>query len=240
VGRYLTPDPYRASGGPAAPQTWNRYAYVEGDPVNFNDPEGLWVLGSEKRPEQMRCAVGGTVFYGDICDFYLQVARFNQPSQVEREPEPGDVGWGARKDRCHERNLESLRRFEIEPVNPQFGSYGGIRWQVPETEAATLRAQLEASEQWAHSTWSGEFHREEVGAGPGDTVHDYRSYKTASMRRSVQLTFGPGIGGFVWIYSDTDRWNPLQDGVGVFGHFFGEVVPGVFGKNRSCDGIPGT
>jgi RHS repeat-associated protein len=40
-GRFLTPDPYMASGGPADPQSWNRYAYVEGDPVNFNDPRGL-------------------------------------------------------------------------------------------------------------------------------------------------------------------------------------------------------
>jgi len=40
-GRFLTSDPYRASGGPSDPGSWNRYAYVQGDPVNFNDPEGL-------------------------------------------------------------------------------------------------------------------------------------------------------------------------------------------------------
>ncbi|QOY91372.1 RHS repeat-associated core domain-containing protein [Paludibaculum fermentans] len=39
-GRFATADPYRASGGPASPQSWNRYAYVEGDPVNFGDPAG--------------------------------------------------------------------------------------------------------------------------------------------------------------------------------------------------------
>ena len=26
--------------GPAEPGSWNRYAYVQGDPVNKNDPEG--------------------------------------------------------------------------------------------------------------------------------------------------------------------------------------------------------
>jgi hypothetical protein len=41
LGRFLTPDPYRASGGPAAPGSWNRYGYVQGDPVNFNDNAGL-------------------------------------------------------------------------------------------------------------------------------------------------------------------------------------------------------
>ncbi|WP_394766593.1 RHS repeat-associated core domain-containing protein [uncultured Paludibaculum sp.] len=40
-GRFTTADPYRASGGPADPQSWNRYAYVENDPVNFGDPQGL-------------------------------------------------------------------------------------------------------------------------------------------------------------------------------------------------------
>src|SRR5580700_8365860 len=40
-GRFMTPDPYRASGSPSDPQTWNRYAYTGGDPVNRKDPSGL-------------------------------------------------------------------------------------------------------------------------------------------------------------------------------------------------------
>jgi RHS repeat-associated protein len=40
-GRFMTPDPYVASSGPAEPASWNRYAYVEGDPVNYWDPGGL-------------------------------------------------------------------------------------------------------------------------------------------------------------------------------------------------------
>ncbi len=40
-GRFLSSDPYRASGGPSDPGSWNRYAYVQGDPVNTFDPEGL-------------------------------------------------------------------------------------------------------------------------------------------------------------------------------------------------------
>ncbi|MBK9169624.1 MAG: hypothetical protein IPM24_19465 [Bryobacterales bacterium] len=41
-GALLTPDPYLATGGPAEPGSWNRYAYVEGDPVNKVDPTGLF------------------------------------------------------------------------------------------------------------------------------------------------------------------------------------------------------
>jgi RHS repeat-associated protein len=44
-GRFMTPDPYQGtSGGPGDsnnPQTWNRYAHVFGDPVNWIDPSGL-------------------------------------------------------------------------------------------------------------------------------------------------------------------------------------------------------
>src|SRR5581483_8882092 len=48
-GRFLTPDPYRASAAPENPQSWNRYAYVGNDPVNFNDPTGLAQDGGDPR-----------------------------------------------------------------------------------------------------------------------------------------------------------------------------------------------
>ena len=41
TGRFLTPDPYMASVGPADPGSWNRYAYTRGDPVNRYDRLGL-------------------------------------------------------------------------------------------------------------------------------------------------------------------------------------------------------
>jgi RHS repeat-associated protein len=40
-GRFNTPDPYAASGGPSSPESWNRYSYAKGDPVNRHDPSGL-------------------------------------------------------------------------------------------------------------------------------------------------------------------------------------------------------
>ncbi|MCX6620681.1 MAG: hypothetical protein NTY38_06315 [Acidobacteria bacterium] len=40
-GRFLTPDPYQASGGVADPGSWNRYGYTRGDPVNRTDRNGL-------------------------------------------------------------------------------------------------------------------------------------------------------------------------------------------------------
>ena len=40
-GRFMTPDPYQASGGPSDPGSWNRYTYTRADPVNRRDPLGL-------------------------------------------------------------------------------------------------------------------------------------------------------------------------------------------------------
>jgi len=41
-GRFMTPDPSGlASVNPRVPGSWNRYTYVQGDPVNFFDPTGL-------------------------------------------------------------------------------------------------------------------------------------------------------------------------------------------------------
>jgi RHS repeat-associated protein len=43
-GRWTSPDPYRASMYIANPQSFNRYTYVQNDPVNFIDPSGLRFL----------------------------------------------------------------------------------------------------------------------------------------------------------------------------------------------------
>lgn len=47
-GRFNTPDPYMAAAhganNPKVPGSWNRYAYVQGDPVNTYDPLGLYQL----------------------------------------------------------------------------------------------------------------------------------------------------------------------------------------------------
>jgi RHS repeat-associated protein len=47
-GRWTSPDPAGlAAVDPTNPQSWNRYAYVESNPLNFVDPSGLGPCGSD-------------------------------------------------------------------------------------------------------------------------------------------------------------------------------------------------
>ncbi len=71
TGRFLTPD----RGGhpkPTDPGSWNKYAYVEGDPVNFIDPGGTDEC-EVANVDDCYCAIYGNsdphcnVFYNPIC-----------------------------------------------------------------------------------------------------------------------------------------------------------------------------
>src|SRR5579863_9671545 len=41
MGRFMSPDPENAGAELLAPQSWNAYAYVDNDPLNSIDPDGL-------------------------------------------------------------------------------------------------------------------------------------------------------------------------------------------------------
>jgi RHS repeat-associated protein len=65
MGRFTRVDPKASSADPGTPRTWNRYAYVAGDPVNSTDPTGLecheeWVpnLGGDGGHWEVGCTVG--------------------------------------------------------------------------------------------------------------------------------------------------------------------------------------
>jgi RHS repeat-associated protein len=41
IGRFISPDPYGGSAHPKTPDSWNRYSFVNNDPINQVDPSGL-------------------------------------------------------------------------------------------------------------------------------------------------------------------------------------------------------
>jgi RHS repeat-associated protein len=40
-GRFMSPDPGHVGADVRRPQSWNAYLYVENDPIQYVDPEGL-------------------------------------------------------------------------------------------------------------------------------------------------------------------------------------------------------
>jgi RHS repeat-associated protein len=61
VGRFMSADPYKQSGYVVDPQSWNRYSYAGGNPVNLVDPAGLFLIA----PPPI-CSLPPVVSYGDI------------------------------------------------------------------------------------------------------------------------------------------------------------------------------
>jgi RHS repeat-associated protein len=66
LGRFTTPDPYQGSAQLANPPSWNRYSYVENDPVNGYDPRGLEVyridvIGRYPTPEPESYHLPGSI-----------------------------------------------------------------------------------------------------------------------------------------------------------------------------------
>lgn len=58
-GRFNSADPYKAnsggSGDPSNPHSWNRYAYVHGDPTNFMDSTGQYECAPEGCSDDPNC-----------------------------------------------------------------------------------------------------------------------------------------------------------------------------------------
>jgi len=57
LGRFTSPDPFGGGMSPASPQSFNRYAYVDNNPVNRTDPSGLdWTSDASQQGSSSRYA----------------------------------------------------------------------------------------------------------------------------------------------------------------------------------------
>jgi RHS repeat-associated protein len=68
TGRFLSVDPALESADPGAPQTWNRYAYVAGNPINAIDPSGeaLFWIGPANAQRQVEQVANDTLHGVDL------------------------------------------------------------------------------------------------------------------------------------------------------------------------------
>jgi RHS repeat-associated protein len=85
TGRFNSPDP--STGVNAGdPGSWNRYAYVQGDPVNFNDSEGLegWPLD---------CITNGMAYPPMVCQALGRPSGIRGPLLIDPLPLTPQQSW---------------------------------------------------------------------------------------------------------------------------------------------------
>ncbi len=84
----MTPDPYRASAGRKDPQSWNRYSYVGGDPVNRIDRRGLYweVVGYDE------VIIGYDDYEGQPIYDWIPRIEWVDDDDPGAEPQPTDGG----------------------------------------------------------------------------------------------------------------------------------------------------
>ena len=76
--RFAQPDPYDGSYSLTDPQSFNRYAYVQNDPVNFVDPSGLQMAAMCGAEFSFHDCGGGGGFWGGSGGFGGHVAEYNR------------------------------------------------------------------------------------------------------------------------------------------------------------------
>ncbi len=124
TGRFMTADPYLANGGgpgnPTDPQSWNRYAYTRGDPVNRFDPWGTCDTSGDTATSVTVCASGDPVQTQSVGSgasggvFYFSTSGFPQ----------AHTGW----DQSHESQVElvgidnALYKASVDCLKEQVGN----------------------------------------------------------------------------------------------------------------------
>jgi RHS repeat-associated protein len=116
-GRFISPDPARNSAGPSDPGSWNRYAYVGGDPINENDPSGLFAEGDGGSDG---CYYNGMWVSG--CDLPIGIQRFAPVTAFSRATQKLGAAVGAIEDRSNvspncQKDLDALSKASGQDIS---------------------------------------------------------------------------------------------------------------------------
>jgi RHS repeat-associated protein len=230
------PDPYDGSYDSTDPQSFNRYAYVQNDPVNFVDPTGLdWYLGD--------CHLVTWWYDG----WHTQEVCF----VVWKDPNPNGSGGGPdgrgggpgktvpnpqgkAKPKCKQDpnggDIPEIRSYLtlaalmglIDP-NSMERSKEGITFRFNDRAAAMSFLNNSPSFRGPNIWPINSQHTGQVGG----SAQDFRSYTVggeALGSKSLQVDVGPkgsAPNGGAKGYADLDCSNPAQDVVSFFKHLFG-------------------
>jgi hypothetical protein len=158
--RFTSPDPYQASGGPADPQSWNRYAYVKGDPVNSNDPTGLLASFCSAEFSYSQCGGdslfwnasggggggGGSWEFGDgYAEAQQQGYTPGMPSSIWSALQQYNQGVQATYEAI--RATAAYRSWDFETANQIAAAYNGemtFEFHLPIAEGSSYQQKVDA------------------------------------------------------------------------------------------------
>ncbi len=185
--RFHQPDPYDGAYNPTDPQSFNRYSYVQNDPVNFVDPSGLFAIRGDGPPPRNP--------WDDLPiprdpPFFFPIEPPDPTPEPEPEPQnptpqqPQQPKPGCKQDKTGgDRGdiLDLLGRAGLSgdisniqsagPKNPE-----GITFNIGNRQAFVDT--LNADPRFRHGTPFGGEHTGQVSGNIGNTL-DYRSFTTS-------------------------------------------------------------
>jgi RHS repeat-associated protein len=256
TGRFLTPDPYMPTANgvndPTNPGSWNRYSYVGGDPITFNDPTGEFMAAP---PPDSTWEPPPTVAVTSGASSFLSLESGGGDGQ------PGLAG----KPPCGPNNPGGVTL-----TSAQTALLGGMSFSslTPQQQIVFLTITADAAFLGVTFTGltvssitvagAGAINTELNLTGTGASVsalnnlagftclpnilvgrpHDGgdQNCRANGLSNSLQISGNTNTGE---VQLDIDPFNPASSfPVGVFGHFFGQVLPnGIRGTDTNYTNV---
>ena len=251
IGRFLSADPYEASGGANEPASWGRGVYVHGDPVNFNDPIGLYEKQADKDSvkEWLRQHFGMPIY---------DTVNVQDPNESEREEKAQSIQRFLRSMACNatpagrvttvsvgagilgtaQVTVDFVLNYNTGNVSAFFGA--GVQLGInPAGASASVAFGLvyglgantgdfvNLSRSFSAGTPQG------VGVSYADSSSD--GFKSDGSITSIAIQFGYGLNSLKWV-GDAFRWTRgFSGGLGPQGN-----APVEFGLGSFADpnGLP--
>ncbi|HKO42783.1 MAG TPA: RHS repeat-associated core domain-containing protein, partial [Pyrinomonadaceae bacterium] len=192
--RFAQPDPYDGSYNLSDPQSFNRYAYVQNDPVNFTDPSGLMPCGVEFSYSE--CGGGGG-FWGSGGGFGGHVAEYNREygglsrnvasgMQSHNEQMYNAMGGYGYLTNAQVRQIQA-RAFVVDPITGELVSAGSAVWveDIPWDQRGILKHIGDYSRAVANRVTLGWVNR--VHESRGEPTPDSAAYRFGDRSGEVFL-----------------------------------------------------